>query len=401
VSRLLAKDLASETTTSIVRAPMRSLMTSLGTAMGVGVLITILSISQTANNKISQEFNAFNSNQIVVQDTGSGDIPFSSEARVDRLPGVLEAGISWEAFSSANVSLSLSPSAPPSFSNNVPVFAATANGLLAIDPILQSGRLFDAGEIARGDRVAIMGSIAAREYGVGTLSSQRIIFVNGTPFRLIGIVGGLSSQPAADSGIIIPSSDVSAADTGQPLHAGVGSEYAPTMFIETSGGEAPSLSAQIAYAIDPENVTKLSVLAPPAPVTLRRNVTGTTGELLTILGLVILLIGGVVIANTTSLAVLNRTGEIGLRRALGAKKLHVGLHIVTEAAVLGLIGGILGTSLGEIAVVGLSLANNWVPVSSLWLVLSAAPAGLVIGAVAGAYPALRAMRIEPISALQR
>jgi putative ABC transport system permease protein len=134
---------------------------------------------------------------------------------------------------------------------------------------------------------------------------------------------------------------------------------------------------------------------------LRRNVTGTTGELLTILGLVILLIGGVVIANTTSLAVLNRTGEIGLRRALGAKKIHVGLHIVTEAAVLGLIGGILGTSLGEIAVVGLSLANNWVPVSSLWLVLSAAPAGLVIGAVAGTYPALRAMRIEPISALQR
>jgi hypothetical protein len=91
VSRLLAKDLASETTTSIVRAPMRSLMTSLGTAMGVGVLITILSISQTANNKIFQEFNAFNSNQIVIQDTGSGDIPFSSEARVDRVPGVLEA----------------------------------------------------------------------------------------------------------------------------------------------------------------------------------------------------------------------------------------------------------------------------------------------------------------------
>ena len=401
MSRLLVRDLVTETTIGIVRSPVRSVLTSLGTLLGVSVLVVIVSIGQTADNRVLQEFNSYNVNEVVVQPTGNTGVPLSSEANVNRLPYVKLAGIAWQVSNSSNVALSLNPFAPPSFSNQIPVFAATADGLAVIQPQLLMGRLFDAGDVARGDRVAELGSLAAAEFGITSLYYPRTVFINGTAFEVIGIVEGLASLPSANTGIIIPSSTVAAASTSEVSLTNNGVQFLPNMYVETFPGMAATVASQIAYAIAPARVNSLSVLSPPSPVTLRHSVTNTTAELLTAVGFIILLIGGLVIANTTFLAVLTRTGEIGLRRAMGARRRHIAAHVVAEAAALGLMGGLLGTVLGEIAVVGISLLNGWIPVESPWLPILSSPIGLLIGATAGIYPGWRASRIEPIAALQR
>lgn len=107
------------------------------------------------------------------------------------------------------------------------------------------------------------------------------------------------------------------------------------------------------------------------------------------------------IANTTLVAVLERTGEIGLRRALGARSRHITLQFLAESGALGTLGGLVGTSLGTFAVIGTAMAREWTPVIHPVTVVAAPAIGLVTGVVAGLYPAWRASRIQPVEALRR
>lgn len=112
------------------------------------------------------------------------------------------------------------------------------------------------------------------------------------------------------------------------------------------------------------------------------------------------MIGAVGIANTTLVSVMERAAEIGLRRALGARRRQVAAQFVTESTVLGLLGGLVGTSLGVLIVVLVTLVREWTAVVDPLVVLASPLAGALVGLLAGAYPALRAASIEPVDALR-
>ncbi|GAB3667948.1 hypothetical protein GCM10027589_34160 [Actinocorallia lasiicapitis] len=125
------------------------------------------------------------------------------------------------------------------------------------------------------------------------------------------------------------------------------------------------------------------------------------GVLFLALAGICLVIGAVGIANTTLVAVLERTGEIGLRRSLGARRRHIAAQFLTESAALGFLGGLIGTSLGIAAVVTTAIVQDWTPVLEPLTVLPAPLIGAATGVLAGLYPAWRAGHIEPVEALRR
>nr|BFE72346.1 hypothetical protein GCM10020092_056470 [Actinoplanes digitatis] len=119
------------------------------------------------------------------------------------------------------------------------------------------------------------------------------------------------------------------------------------------------------------------------------------------LAAITLTVGAVGIANTTLVAVLERTAEIGLRRALGARPRHIALQFLTESTAIGTLGGLLGTSLGVAVVVLSALLHQWTAILQPWAVVAAPLVGALVGLVAGVYPALRAAWVEPVEALRR
>jgi ABC-type antimicrobial peptide transport system permease subunit len=118
------------------------------------------------------------------------------------------------------------------------------------------------------------------------------------------------------------------------------------------------------------------------------------------LGAVSLIVGAIGIANVTLVAVMERIGEIGLRRALGATRRHIATQFLLESATLGLVSGVLGASLGMLIVVGVAANQTWTPVMDPLVPVLAPLIGCVTGLLAGFYPALRAARLEPVDALR-
>ena len=118
------------------------------------------------------------------------------------------------------------------------------------------------------------------------------------------------------------------------------------------------------------------------------------------LGAVSLLVGAIGIANVTLVSVMERTGEIGLRRALGATRRHIALQFLLESSAIGIVGGILGASLGTLVVVGVSAYQSWTPVLDPFVPFAAPLVGGLTGFLAGTYPSLRAARMEPVEALR-
>jgi len=170
--------------------------------------------------------------------------------------------------------------------------------------------------------------------------------------------------------------------------------------IETRVGAVELIARQSPPVLSPTQSAQLKVSAPPNPRDLKGAIRNDLNALFVLLGGVSLLVGAIGIANVTLVSVLERVGEIGLRRALGAGRRHIAAQFLVESSAMGALGGIIGASIGVLVVVGISATRTWTPVLDPWIPLAAPLLGAVIGLVSGTYPALRAARMEPVDALR-
>jgi macrolide transport system ATP-binding/permease protein len=399
--RMEARDLFSEAAAGLMARPARVALTVLGTVIGVAALVATLGLSKTAGNQIVGRFDAVAATDVVITPVPAAQraggaaqnvIPWDAEARMKRLNGVKEAGTLGE----VNVRGALVRSVPindPLGQTEIqlPVRAASPGVWRAVRAELVAGRFPDRGHSARADRVAVLGVNAARRLGITNLDQQPAIFIGDRLYQVIGLVGDVRRQVSLLGSLTIPNGTA---------RREFGLAAPTSVQIETEVGAVELIVRQAPEVLHPVDPALLRVAAPPDPEKLRGNVENDLNALFLLLGGVSLLVGALGIANVTLVSVLERVGEIGLRRALGAARRHIAAQFLIESTVMGLLGGIIGTSLGILVVVGVAASRTWTPVLDPLIPLAAPLIGGLIGLLSGTYPSLRAAAMEPVEALR-
>ncbi len=398
--RLRIVDLFDETLAGVFARPARAALTTLGTVLGIASLVATLGISRTAGGQIVGRFDELAATQVTVsaRTSGSGSssraaaaLPWDVETRLDRLNGVVASGAVAEA--SDPGALRTVPLIDPENVTErlVPVFAGSVGYLDAVRGTISNGRWFDQGHVDRRDGVVVIGADVATEFGIDRLDRQPGIFIGDQVFTVIGILDAAPRDTGLLQSVIVPyTAAQDRLDVARPQR----------VVIETDIGAAQLIAEQAPVALNPNASDGLKVSAPRDPTRTKNAVQDDVNQLFLLLGLISLVVGAIGIANVTLVTVMERTGEIGLRRALGASRRHIALQFLAESTVMGLVGGIVGATVGIVTIVAVAGSRDWTPVLDLWLPLAAPFAGAVVGLVAGLYPSVRAARMEPVDALR-
>lgn len=393
-STIPARVLLAEAVAGITQRPGRSVLTALGTVIGIAVLVVVLGLTGSASVQVSSQFDLVQATEVTVtqgEPTGSKFaslvFPLDSEQRAEHIAGVRSAALTWgvESVRATN---------PPSTRSIMPT-AASPGVFDTADVTFSQGRGFDEGHNQRTARVAVLGSGAARELGITDLSRSPAIVLDQMRFTVIGIISDTVRMPGLLGGVVIP--------TGTAFdlwHDPEPSSDGLRLVVDVEPGAAPVVGRQLPLALSATSPEEFAVALPPDPQGLRASVDAQLSGLFLGLGAVCLIVGMIGIANTTIVAVIERTGEIGLRRAMGARPRHIAAQFLAEAAILGGLGGLIGTSLGVVAVVAICAGLGWTAVVSPLLIALGPVIGLVAGTLAGIYPALRASHLEPADALR-
>lgn len=359
-------------------------------AAAVGLVIATLGLSQTAAAQVSDRFDARLNREVTVrvaQDPGlmserSGSLPADAERRVRALAGVAAAGVLIDADQQALTTL-------PGRENHEVTLYGTSPGFL--DAAEVDVRWAEGSHHLLGEREALLGRLTANQLGLAASDRDRVVFVNGTPFHVAGIITDGGRAPDL----------VSAVTTSDDDATGVGTMVAESMLLRTSPGAAPQVATQVALALDSRAPDRFEVVAPADPTSFRSEIEEDVQGLMTAFALLASLVAVAGIANSTSLGVVERTQEFGLRRALGARPRHIINQVLVETVLAGTAGGLAGLYIGMAGVLAVTVASGWQPVLDLRAVPVAVALGAAVGAVGGLLPARRASRIEPIDALRR
>jgi putative ABC transport system permease protein len=396
-SGMAPADLADEALAGLFARPGRMSLTVLGTVIGLAALVATLGLSRTAGNRIVGHFDALAATEIVVSrsKTASPDasaLPWDAPARLERLNGVVAAG-NMSNVNIGNSQVSTSPISDPTRQTAFQLAVqATSPGLFeAVRGSMRNGRFLDEGNSLRGDRVAVLGPNAAEKLGIAGVEQLPAIRIGDQIYAVIGILDTVARQPGLLGAVIIPEG------TARNDFRLTSPEL---VVIETRIGAAKLISQQVPLALRPDSPRGLKVASPPEPQRARDRVQSDLSLLFLMLGGVSLLVGAIGIANVTLVSVIERTGEIGLRRALGATRRHISLQFLLESSTMGLIGGVIGACAGTLVVVGVAAYQDWTPVLDPLVPFAAPLLGGLVGLVSGAYPALRAARLEPVEALR-
>jgi putative ABC transport system permease protein len=410
--RLTTRDAAAEAVAGIVQRPGRSVLTMLGTVLGVGAFVAVLGLTATGAGQISRQFTVLEDTTVTVEDNGPVNnvaapgtnpaigFPADADAVADHINGVAGAGVWWPVSLPDGTNFTGSLALSATASQTVNLLAASPGATAAMGLKLVAGSPLSRYENDTRQHVAMIDTATATALGISParLASHPAVFVDGIAYTVVGVYSSAQRVVTDESAMLIPE-QTALADYGNP-EPGIGNQEEAQMIVATRIGAAQAVARQIAAAELPTDPSRLVVTSPSNPQTLQGEVNGDLAGLFLILALVSLLIGAVGIANTTLVAVLERTEEIGLRRAVGARPRHIAAQFLAESTALGTLGGLVGTCIGVATVVIFAAAKDWTAILNPAYTLPAPLIGSVVGLLAGAYPALRAARTSPLAALR-
>ena len=398
-SGITFRDLLNEALAGMFARPGRTMLTVLGVVIGLTALVATLGLTRTAGNRIISQFDQVAATELFVSAkpgmTGIVDpkaIPWDAPTRLRRLNGVVAAG-TMSQIDIGNALVSSSPVKDPlnQTAFKLSVHAASPELFRAVRADLETGRLPDLGHSDRADRVAVLGPDAARRLGILGVEQLPAISIGDRVYLVVGILRDVARKSELLGSVMIPE--------GTARHD-FGLVGPGAVVVETEIGAASLIAQQARLALRPDDPRILKIEMPLEPKRVRDEVQSDVDVMFLLLGGLSLVVGAIGIANITLVSVMERTREIGLRRAIGATRGHIAAQFLFESASMGVIGGILGASLGVIIVVAVSAYHVWTPVLDPAAPFLAPLIGGTLGLLSGTYPAMRAANLEPVEAFR-
>jgi putative ABC transport system permease protein len=398
-ARLGPGDLAGLASSGLRTRKLRAGLSALGIAIGVAAIVAVLSLAASSSAALIAEIQQLGTNLLTVTNgqTLAGEtaeLPAAAPGMVARLPGVTAAqdigGVS-----GANVYKS--PLVPPIDTNALSVDAATLGLPAAAGTSLAQGRFLNAA--SEREPVAVLGAAAARRLGIDRIRPGMRIWLSsqslgGQWFYLAGILKPDTYAPEIDQSALVgfPAAGKYLGFDGHPSEI-----YVRT--VEDDEAVTTRVDSLLAAQANPESPTQVDVSRPSDALTAQADAKGALDTLLLGLGAVALLVGAIGVANIMIISVLERRQEIGLRRALGATRGQIRVQFLAEAITLSLAGGAAGVLIGAASTVWYARAHHEAAVIPLEAWAGGLAAAIVIGAMAGLLPAIRAARLSPTQAL--
>ena len=241
--------------------------------------------------------------------------------------------------------------------------------------------------------VTVLGSVTAKRLGITNLSQPSKILIDDEWFGVIGIIEELKIHPDLDRSVFI---GYGAAKKLFDIN-----EEPTTIYLRANPSFIEDVVEVIAPSMNPENPDQVEVSRPSDALEAQQAVEASFTNLLLGLGSVALLVGGVAIANVMVMSVLERRMEIGVRRSIGATRREIRYQFLLESIVLSGIGGLVGVMLGSLITLAYTNYTNIVFSIPVWQILGAVVLALLIGAISGVYPAIKASKIQPAEAVRK
>ncbi len=391
-SRLRLVDLARVGTVGLRSRPLRTALTAVGIAIGIASMVAVVGISASSRADLLAELDQLGTDMLRVApgQTAFGEsttLPESARQTAGRIGPVTAA----EGVTAVNgATVRRSALIDSDHTGGIRVMAADEGVLDAVSGTLADGRFLDAASSQLP--TVVLGSAAAQRLGIHDVDVGVRVLLGGEWFTVIGVLEHLPLAPDLDSAALI----------GYPVAEQLfGTTHSPsTLYVRSSPDQVEAVRSVLGRSIEPESPNEVSVSRPSDALEARAATDTALRNLLLALGAVALIVGGVGITNVTVISVLERRGEIGVRRALGAKRSHIAGQFLAEAGVLASLGGVGGVTLGAAVTAVYARSRGWtldVPITAL---AAGAATALAVGLIAGVSPAIRAARIDPAEALR-
>jgi putative ABC transport system permease protein len=371
---------------------LRASLSALGIAIGIAAMVAVLGISESSKANLLQALDRLGTNLLVVEAGGGfvgnqdAALPTTAETMLRRIGPVEEVS----SVTSVDATVLRTDLAPSDQTGGITVKAADTQLLDTLVGEMADGEWLD--EARAGLPVVVLGSVTAERLGITDVGDGVQLWLGRQWFTVIGIMEPLELAPDLDTSAVI-GRDIAVAELGA-------AEAPGTVYLRTDPDEVDDVQTVIAPTANPENPDQVEVSRPSDAIEARAAASNAFTALFLGLGAVALLVGGVGIANVMVISVLERRSEIGLRRALGATRRHVSVQFLSEALLLSAAGGLAGVILGAGVTAVYDVARGWEIVVPAVGLAGGIVAALVIGAVAGLYPATRAARLAPTEALR-
>ena len=386
-SKLRGRDLVTTGLVGLRSRRGRTALTALGIAIGIASMVAVVGISSSSKAALLAELDSYGTNLLQVQAAQFGQtpkpLPIDAQPMLARLSTV-------EAASAATVNEY--PVKRNQFDDSIVGVTSLAVAPEFFDTIAMTakqGRFITGGE--RALPVAVLGEVAAIRLGIDDLSGGPVISIGDVNFAVIGLLDELPLNPDISRMAIIGD------QAGIEL---LGLAPNPTsVYVRVDQERVTETRRLLAPTANPASPSRVEVSSPSDLLEARAQVDQNLQNLLLALGGVALLVGGVGIANVMVISVLERRGEIGLRRALGATRGHIRSQFVLEAGLLAGLGGLLGVGLGAAITVIYARRQGWVIDVPPEILAAGVGAALLIGILAGLYPAAKAARLDPALAV--